>query len=97
MPRRLLASAFIYLGDAETALGLFRTAIDERDTAVKHMAVEPLYDRIRADPRFRAFLGEVGLADVAANGTTAIAPGGQATLCNWFVSRSLSSVRPQHR
>jgi tetratricopeptide (TPR) repeat protein len=60
-----LASAYIYLGDVDTALGLFETAIDERDPAVKHMAVEPLYDRIRAQARFRATLARAGLANVS--------------------------------
>ena len=60
-----LASAYIYLGEAETALGLFEKAIEERDPAVKHMAVEPLYDRIRTNPRFRAILGRAGLGNVS--------------------------------
>jgi tetratricopeptide (TPR) repeat protein len=61
-----LASAYIYLGDHETALGLFQTAIDQRDPAVKHMAVEPLYDGIRSNPQFQALLAQVGLGNVAA-------------------------------
>ncbi|MEW5916228.1 MAG: tetratricopeptide repeat protein, partial [Gemmatimonadota bacterium] len=59
-----LASAYTYLGDHETALGLFRRALDERDPAVKHMAVEPLYDAIREDPRFQALLTEIGLGEI---------------------------------
>jgi serine/threonine-protein kinase len=51
-----LASAFIYLGDFDTALSLFERGFDERDPAVKHMAVEPLYDRIRGHERFQALL-----------------------------------------
>lgn len=62
-----LASAYIYLGETEAALGLFEQAIEERDPAVKHMAVEPLYDRIRAHPRFRATLARAGLAHVASS------------------------------
>jgi len=60
-----LAAAYIYLGDHETALGLCERALEERDPAVKHIAVEPLYDRIRAKPRFRALLERVGLSKVA--------------------------------
>jgi tetratricopeptide (TPR) repeat protein len=59
-----LASAYVYLEDHETALGLFRHAVSERDPAVKHMAVEPLYDALRPDPRFRALLEQVGLGEV---------------------------------
>ena len=60
-----LASAYIYLGDTDTALGLFEKGLEERDPAVKHMAVEPLYDRIRAHPRFRVTLARAGLANVS--------------------------------
>lgn len=60
-----LAAAYIYLGDHDTALGLFERALQERDPAVKHLAVEPLYDRIRANARFRALLERVGLSKVA--------------------------------
>ena len=60
-----LAAAYIYLGDHETALGLFERALQERDPAVKHIAVEPLYDRIRTNARFRALLERVGLSTVA--------------------------------
>jgi serine/threonine-protein kinase len=59
-----LASAFVYLSDYDTALGLMQRGLDERDPAIKHLAVEPLYDRVRAHPRFRVFLQRAGLADV---------------------------------
>jgi serine/threonine-protein kinase len=59
-----LASAYIYLGQHDAALDLFQRAIDERDPAVKHLAVEPLYDQIRGNARFRALLARVGLGDV---------------------------------
>jgi serine/threonine-protein kinase len=59
-----LASAYIYLADHDTALGLFERGIDERDPAVKHLAVEPLYDRIRGDQRFQTLLGRIGLNEV---------------------------------
>lgn len=55
-----LASAFVYLGDDAAALDLFERGFEERDPAVKHMAVEPLYDRIRAHPRFQALLRRGG-------------------------------------
>ncbi|MGH7694843.1 MAG: tetratricopeptide repeat protein, partial [Gemmatimonadaceae bacterium] len=59
-----LASAYLYLGDSESALGLFARGIEERDPAVKHLAVEPLYDRIRGHARFQALLARVGLGEV---------------------------------
>ena len=61
-----LASAFIYLGDFESALALFERGFEERDPAMKHMAVEPLYDRIRGHERFQALLRRAGLAGTPA-------------------------------
>ncbi|HET6681309.1 MAG TPA: tetratricopeptide repeat protein [Gemmatimonadaceae bacterium] len=66
-----LASAFIYLGDFPAALSLFERGFEERDPAVKHMAVEPLYDRIRAEARFQDLLQRAGLT-----GTAAVSRGG---------------------
>jgi tetratricopeptide (TPR) repeat protein len=57
-----LASAYLYLGDHDTALALFARGIDALDPATKHMAVEPLYDRVRGDARFVALLARLGLA-----------------------------------
>lgn len=55
-----LASAFVYLGDDAGALELFERGFDERDPALKHIAVEPLYDRIRSHPRFQALMKRAG-------------------------------------
>lgn len=60
VPFTELASAWIYLGDYDKALLLFERAFNERDPAVKHMKVEPLYDRIRDQPRFQAILRKAG-------------------------------------
>jgi TolB-like protein/Flp pilus assembly protein TadD len=60
-----LASAYIYMDDFDSALRLFEQAIEERDPAVKHLAVEPLYDGIRHDERFRSLLARVGLGRFA--------------------------------
>ncbi|HEX9579460.1 MAG TPA: tetratricopeptide repeat protein, partial [Gemmatimonadales bacterium] len=56
-----LASAFLYLGDDAAALDLFERGFEERDPAIKHIGVEPLYDRIREHPRFHALLQGAGL------------------------------------
>ncbi len=55
-----LASAFIYLGDFDRALRLFERGREELDPAFKHINVEPLYDQLRPDPRFQAFLRNAG-------------------------------------
>jgi serine/threonine-protein kinase len=56
-----LASAYLYLGDDARALELFERGFEERDPAVKHLKVEPLYDSIREHPRFRELLRRAGL------------------------------------
>lgn len=56
-----LASAYLYLGDDSTALALFERGFEERDPAIKHIKVEPLYDRIRDHPRFQILLERAGL------------------------------------
>ncbi len=60
MPWCELASAFIYLGDFDRALRLFARGREELDPAFKHINVEPLYDQLRPDPRFQAFLRNAG-------------------------------------
>jgi tetratricopeptide (TPR) repeat protein len=55
-----LASAYLYLGDDEQALALFEEAFDQRDPALKHIRVEPLYDRIRAHPDFVDLMRRAG-------------------------------------
>ena len=56
-----LASAYVRLGDLEQALALFEWALQEHDPALTHVDVEPLYDEIRDQPRFRAVVRAMGL------------------------------------
>jgi serine/threonine-protein kinase len=56
-----VASAYLYLGDDEKALDLFERGFEQRDPAIKHLNVEPLYDSIRQHPRFRELLKRAGL------------------------------------
>jgi tetratricopeptide (TPR) repeat protein len=60
VPFTELAAAYVYLNEDDKALALFERAFEERDPAVKHMRVEPLYDRIREHPRFQAILRKAG-------------------------------------
>ncbi len=55
-----LASAYVYLGDHDAALTLFERGVEERDPAMKHIAAEPLYDRVRSEARFKALLLRAG-------------------------------------
>lgn len=56
-----LGGAWVFIGDSAKALELFERGLEARDPAVKHMKVEPLYDAIRAHPRFQAVLARAGL------------------------------------
>jgi len=60
VPLTELAGAYLFIGDHEKALDLFERAYEERDPAVKHMKVEPLYDGVREHPRFQAVLRRAG-------------------------------------
>jgi serine/threonine-protein kinase len=61
VPYSELAAAFLYLGEDSTALDLFERGFEQRDPAIKHLMVEPLYDGIREHPRFQALLETAGL------------------------------------
>jgi serine/threonine-protein kinase len=56
-----LAAAYLYLDENDHALALFRRGYEERDSALKHIGVEPLYDRIRSHPAFAELMREAGL------------------------------------
>lgn len=62
-----LASAYLYLGDDGQALELFGEAYEQRDPALKHIRVEPLYDRIRDHPDFVSLMGRAGFNDLRAD------------------------------
>lgn len=61
VPFSELGGAWVFIGDEAKALELFERGLKERDPAVKHMKVEPLYDAIRAHPRFQAVMRQAGL------------------------------------
>ena len=61
MPFSELGGAWAFIGDETKALELFERGLEARDPALKHMKVEPLYDAIRAHPRFQAVMAQAGL------------------------------------
>ncbi len=60
------AFAHVGIGDHDRALELLEEALETRDAELIWLAVEPAFDPIRDDPRFRAVLETMGLAGVGA-------------------------------
>ena len=48
------------LGERDRALGWLEKALDERSSQMCFLRVEPLWDSLRPDPRFREVLKQVG-------------------------------------
>jgi hypothetical protein len=57
-----LVLAHVGLGNTEAAFALLEEAHAEHSTALPSLKVNPIYDSIRADPRFEQLLHRVGLA-----------------------------------
>jgi TolB-like protein/Tfp pilus assembly protein PilF len=56
-----LALAHLGLGESTKAFELLNAAVQERSPRVAFLGVEPRFDGLRADPRFRELLRSVGL------------------------------------
>lgn len=62
----------VALGENERALDMLESAVEERSRLVRLLAVEPKYDPIRDQPRFRALLQRLGLPDLTSAPPTAV-------------------------
>ena len=60
----LLASYYTGVGESETALDWLEKAYDERSANLIFLAVDPLFDGLRDEPKFVALLDRVGIGDV---------------------------------
>jgi predicted Zn-dependent protease len=56
-----IANAYVALGRDDEAFEWLEQSHRERANNVAYLAVEPLYDRLRQHPRFRALATSVGL------------------------------------
>jgi TolB-like protein len=56
-----MACPYLGIGDSEKAFEWLERAYEERSTWMLPLKVEPMYDRIRTDPRFAYLLRRVGL------------------------------------
>lgn len=57
------ASAYIGMGETGRALETVERACDGGDPSVRELLVDPMYDSLRAEPRFQSLLKRLGLAD----------------------------------
>jgi len=51
------------VGDGDQAIGWLEKALRARDSKIRLIAVEPIFDSLRADPRFARFLLQMGLPE----------------------------------
>jgi eukaryotic-like serine/threonine-protein kinase len=57
-----IAIGYIGIGDHAAALSWLATAYDEHSQALTYLKIDPVYDPLRADPRFADLLQGVGLS-----------------------------------
>jgi hypothetical protein len=50
------------LGDMDEVFKLLDQCFEERDPAIRGLKSDPLFDRVRSDPRFAVLLRRAGLA-----------------------------------
>src|ERR1700751_2701148 len=55
------ARILLRLNDKDRALNYLKTALEEGDPDLFYLTVDPLYDPVRSDPRFRDALNHLGL------------------------------------
>ncbi len=58
-----IAQAYMRIGEKEKAFGWLEKAYEERDSGLVSLAVEPMFDPVRSDPRFRDILRRMKLAN----------------------------------
>jgi TolB-like protein/DNA-binding winged helix-turn-helix (wHTH) protein/Flp pilus assembly protein TadD len=62
LPAETMATVYIGLGDKDRAFHWLRKSVEERGVELSYLKVNPLFDPIRSDPRFRDLLRSVNLA-----------------------------------
>ena len=61
VPSYLVSRIYLGLGDLDRAFELLGMALDERYGYLAYLEVEPMFDHIRADPRYQDLVRRVGL------------------------------------
>ena len=62
-----IAEIYILLGDNDKAFYWLEKAYEERDSSLEELAVSPIFDPVRSDPRYKALLKKIGFPQVASN------------------------------
>ncbi len=60
VPAYLIARIYLGLGDVDRVFELLDEAVDERYGYLAYLDVEPMFDRIRTDPRYEVLVRRVG-------------------------------------
>jgi hypothetical protein len=55
------AVIYMYAGDADKALPLLEKAIEARCYGITYLGIDPIFDRMRYDPRFVSLLRRIGV------------------------------------
>lgn len=58
-----VATALEALGDTDAAFAWLGRSYEQRHPRLQHLGVDPAFDRLRDDPRFRDLLGRIGLPE----------------------------------
>ena len=62
VPASNIGQIYARLGDKGQSLSWLEWAYNERDSKISYLKVEPAFDGIRSDPRFKQFLRSLALA-----------------------------------
>jgi len=62
VPALCFAWVYVGLGEEDTAFDYLERTVEERTPLIVHLVNEPVYDRLRANPRFHALLRKMNLA-----------------------------------
>jgi regulator of sirC expression with transglutaminase-like and TPR domain len=56
-----MAQIYARLGDRNQALAALETALEQRDSNLTYVRVEPAFDEIRSDPRFQKVMQQLNM------------------------------------
>ncbi len=57
----LLAMLYFVLGEDDQGFQMLDRALEEHDTWMRLLKIDPIFDSVRSDPRFKAILRKAGL------------------------------------